>query len=325
LGVLFVCLAAAGLATLTTGAVSVPPLEALAVVARKAGVSAFAAPVRQAEAVVWGIRMPRLLMCCVAGAGLATSGAVLQGLTRNEMADPQLLGIGPGAAIGAVIGSVSGGVQGAIAGGVVAGVLTGFVVRRIGRSIVEDRTKLILSGVALGAALGAWVGFLVFASDHTRVPPVEFWLLGSMTGSTWRAVATTAVLVAAGGVALLGAARSLDLISLGESEARHLGVDTDLVSTIVLVAVGVVVGATVGAVGVIAFVGLLVPFAVRRLIGPAHRGLVLVSSVGGAVFLVCADLVARLTLQPIEIPVGLVTSAVGGPLFLWLISRSRHV
>jgi iron complex transport system permease protein len=324
-GVLAALFGAAAIATLTTGAVAVPPLEALAVVARKAGLGALGEPGRQAEAVVWGIRMPRLLTACTVGAGLAATGAVLQGMLRNEMADPQLLGIGPGAGIGAVIGSAAGGVQGAIAGGIVSGVVTGFVVRRLGSRVTIDRTRLILSGVALGAALSAWVGFLVFAADRSRVPPIEFWLLGSLSGSTWRSFGTAAVMIGAGALVLLGTSRSLDLMSLGHSEARHLGVDTDLVATIVLIAVGIVVGATVGAVGVVAFVGLLVPYWIRRLVGPAHRRLMGVSALGGAVLLVLSDLVARLTLEPVEIPVGLVTSALGGPLFLWLISRTRDV
>ena len=316
-------LLAAAWAALSLGAVSVPPGEVLGVLARKVGLNLFAEPSVQAEAVVWGIRMPRLLLAFGVGAALALTGGVLQGLLRNNLADPHLLGIGPGAAIGAAIGSTAGGVQGAIAGGVAAGVITAFAIRRLARRASIDPTRIILSGVALGAALSAWVGFVVFAADRAKVPPIEFWLLGSLAGSTWRALGTVLVFIVIAGVVMLGSARILDVFRLGEADARHLGIDVDLVRTIILIAVGVAVGATVGAVGVIAFVGLLVPFIVIRFTGPLHRHLLAAVLGFGAFFVVASDLVARLAIQPIEIPVGLVTAAIGGPVFLWLLTRRR--
>lgn len=308
---------------LSLGAVPVPADEVLGVLARKLGLSVFTEPSAQAEAVVWGIRMPRMLLAFTVGAALALCGGVLQGLLRNNLADPQLLGIGPGAAIGAAIGSSAGGVQGAIAGGVAAGVVTAFAIRRLSRRPSIDPTPIILSGVALGAALSAWVGFVVFAADRATVPPIEFWLLGSLAGSTWRAFGTVIVFATIAAIVMLASARILDIFRLGEADARHLGIDVDLVRTILLIAVGAAVGATVGAAGVIAFVGLLVPFVVIRFTGPLHRHLFVVSLAGGALFVATADLVARLAIQPIEIPVGLVTAAVGGPVFLWLLTRRR--
>jgi iron complex transport system permease protein len=293
------------------------------VLARKLGLGVFAEPSGQAEAVVWGLRMPRMLLAFTVGAALALCGGVLQGLLRNNLADPQLLGIGPGAAIGAAIGSSAGGVQGAIAGGVAAGVVTAFAIRRLSRKASIDPTRIILSGVALGAALSAWVGFVVFAADRATVPPIEFWLLGSLAGSTWRAFGTVIVFAAIAAIVMLASARILDIFRLGEADARHLGIDVDLVRTVILIAVGAAVGATVGAAGVIAFVGLLVPFVVIRFTGPLHRHLLVASLAGGALFVAAADLVARLAIQPIEIPVGLVTAAVGGPVFLWLLTRRR--
>jgi len=308
---------------LSLGAVSVPAGEVIGVLARKIGFSAFTEPSTQAEAVVWGLRMPRMLLAFTDGAALALTGGVLQGLLRNNLADPHLLGIGPGAAIGAAIGSSAGGVQGAIAGGVAAGVVTAFAIRRLARRAAIDPTRIILSGVAVGAALSAWVGFVVFAADRATVPPIEFWLLGSLAGSTWRAFGTVIVFVAIAAVVMLASARILDIFRLGESDARHLGIDVDLMRTVILIAIGAAVGATVGAAGVIAFVGLLVPFIVIRFTGPLHRHLLVVSLAGGALFVAAADMVARLAIQPIEIPVGLVTAAVGGPVFLWLLTRRR--
>lgn len=311
-------------AALSLGAVSVPVGEVLGVLGRKIGVGAFTEPGPQAEAVVWGIRFPRLLMGLAVGGALGLVGGVLQGLLRNELADPHLLGIGPGAAIGAALGSAAGGIQGAIAGGVAAGVLTAFAVRRLAQRASIDPTRIVLSGVALGAALSAWVGFVVFAADRATVPPIEFWLLGSLTGATWRALGTTLGFLAVTAAALVLSWRPLDVMSLGEADARHLGIDVDLLRTVLLIASGAAVGATVGAVGVVAFVGLLVPFVMRGVSGPSHRHLLPASIAGGALFVAAADLVARLALQPIEIPVGLVTAAIGGPLFLWLLTRRQN-
>ena len=312
LGVAFVSLA--------IGAVNIPTGDVVSVLLSKVGLGEASA---QSESVVWGIRAPRVLLGFLVGATLGLVGAVLQGLLRNDLADPQLLGIGPGAAIGAAIGAVAGGVRGAIAGGVVAGVATSFALRRLVRRNSIDPTRIILSGVALGAMLSAFVGFVVFGADRSVVPPIEFWLLGSLSGATWRSFGTAAVFLVITIVGLLTVARNLDLLALGESEARHLGVDTELVMTVALIACGAAVGVTVGVAGVVAFVGLLIPFLMRPIVGPKHRHLLVASMIGGGVFVVVADLLARSVLSPVEIPVGLITAMVGGPVFLWLLSRKE--
>ncbi|MEN8237612.1 MAG: iron ABC transporter permease [Actinomycetota bacterium] len=308
--------------SLALGAVDIPLADVGSVLLAKMGLGV--AP-GQSEAVVWGIRLPRVLLGFLVGATLGLVGAVLQGLLRNDLADPQLLGIGPGAAIGAAIGAVGGGVRGAIAGGVVAGVATSFALRRLVRRSSIDPTRIILSGVALGAMLSAFVGFVVFGADQSVVPPIEFWLLGSLSGATWRSFGTAAVFLLITTIGLLSVARNLDLLALGESEARHLGVDTNLVTTVTLIGCGAAVGVTVGVAGVVAFVGLLVPFLMRPIVGPRHRHLLAASMLGGGIFVVLADLLARTVLSPVEIPVGLITAVVGGPVFLWLLSRKdRH-
>lgn len=308
----------AAFVSLALGAVDIPSSDVVSVLFAKIG---FGDAPAQSESVVWGIRMPRVLLGFLVGATLGLVGAVLQGLLRNDLADPQLLGIGPGAAIGAAIGAVGGGVRGAIAGGVVAGIATSFVLRRLVRRSSIDPTRIILSGVALGAMLSAFVGFVVFGADRSVVPPIEFWLLGSISGATWRSFGTAAILLVITIGGLLTAARNLDLLGLGEAEARHLGVDTDLVTTGVLIGCGAAVGVTVGVAGVVAFVGLLVPFLMRPIVGPKHRHLLVASMLGGGIFVVLADLLARTVLSPVEIPVGLITAVVGGPVFLWLLSR----
>jgi len=321
----FVGLLLAAAASLSMGAVEVEQGEVVAVIAQQFGFEPSAPPSDQAVAVVWGLRVPRVIMGALVGAALAVSGASLQGLFRNQLADPHLLGIGPGAAIGAALGAGLGGVQAALAGGVLTGVLTAFAVRRLARARTIDPNRLILSGVALGATLSAWVGFVVFGSDRAVVPPIEYWLLGSLSAATWRGVGTVAVFSIAGVASLFGVARTLDILVLGHGEASHLGVDVDLFTTICLIVVGVVVGSTVGAVGVIVFVGLLIPQLMRPITGPFHRALMWGSLVAGAGFVVASDLVARLAIEPVELPVGLVTSVVGGPMFLWIVSRRRNV
>lgn len=312
-------------ASLSMGAVDVEPGEVVSVLAHELGLGTETPPSDQAVAVVWGLRVPRVIMGALVGSALAISGAALQGLMRNDLADPHLLGIGPGAAIGAAVGAALGGVQAAIAGGVVTGVLTAFAVRRLARARTVDPNRLILSGVALGATLSAWVGFVVFGSDRSVVPPIEFWLLGSFSGATWRGVGTVSVFLIVGGAALFGVTRTLDMLVLGHREASHLGVDVGLFTTICLIVIGVVVGSTVGVAGVIVFVGLLIPQLMRPITGPFHRHLMLGSLVAGAVFVVASDLVARLAIEPVELPVGLVTSVLGGPMFLWIVSRRRRV
>jgi iron complex transport system permease protein len=306
------------------GAVAVPPGEVIEVISRHLGLAIGDEPSFRADAVLWSIRLPRILLGLVVGAGLGLAGAALQGVFRNPLADPQLLGIGPGASLGAVAAMLALGAstEPALAGGAVGGIATATLLKRFGDSGSPDPSRFVLSGVALGAALSAWVGFAVFAADRSAVPPVEFWLLGSLTGSTWRILANALILTTAGALVFFGSARSLDLMALGEPEARHLGVDVDLVRAMVLFGAGLTVGAAVGAVGVIGFVGLLVPHLVRRGTGPSHKALLAGSALGGAAFVVIADLGARVIASPIEIPVGLLTAALGGPFFLWLLRRS---
>jgi iron complex transport system permease protein len=156
------------------------------------------------------------------------------------------------------------------------------------------------------------------------VPPVDFWLLGSLTGSTWRAAGNATLLAGFGTLLIVGSARSLDLMALGESQARHVGVDVALVTRVVLLGTALTVGAAGGTAGVLGFVGLLVPHVLRTWMGPTHRPLIVAALFGGAVMVGVADLAARTLASPVEIPVGLVTTVVGGPFFLWLLARGKR-
>jgi iron complex transport system permease protein len=217
---------------------------------------------------------------------------------------------------------LTGSVEGAIAGGMVGGMLAALVVRRLGTTRASEPSRFVLTGLALGATIMAWVGFVVFAADRTRVPPIDFWLLGNLAASTWNTVGTMLVTCGVGIVALGFAGRTLDVFALGDADARRLGVDVDIATFIILMGVGAVIGAAVGAIGVVAFIGLVVPHVVRRLVpGATSRVILALSAVGGAAMILLADLVARVVASPQEIPVGLVTAAIGGPVFLWLIRK----
>ena len=312
-------------ANLAMGAVAVAPSDVVGVLARKAGVALGDEPGFQATAVIWNIRIPRTVTGLVVGAGLGAAGAALQGLFRNPLADGQLLGLAPGASLGAVfvLAALAQGPEAALAGGAAGGIVTALVVRRLDTRSGGDSLRTVVAGIALGAALSAWVGFVVFALDRGSVPPVEFWLLGSLTGSTGPVAVRTTLIVLLGVAVMAMAAGSLDVMALGKRDAEHLGIDTTMVTAIVLLAVGATVGVTVGAVVVVGFVGLLSPHIARTLIGPRHLPLVLASMLVGAALVSGSDLVARTIASPIEIPVGLVTAAIGGPFFVWLLQRRR--
>lgn len=318
---LLLVLVGAAIANLCVGPVVISPGEVMRTFAAALGLTAGGDGDPLIRAVVVDIRLPRVLVGTVAGAAAGVTGATLQGLFRNPVADPHLLGIGPGAALGAALGSLTGSVPGAIAGGAVGGMLAALLVRRLGKSRATEPSRFVLTGLALGAAISAWVGFVVFAADRTKVPPIDFWLLGSLGASTWRTLGTLLATAGLGTLGLLTAARTLDLFALGEADARRLGVDVDMATLVILLGVGAVTGAAVGAVGVVVFIGLVVPHLVRRLTGAAHRRVLVGSAIGGGAMMLLADLGARTIVSPQEVPVGLLTAAIGGPFFLWLIRR----
>lgn len=282
---------------------------------------------RLTDSVLWAIRLPRVLSGAVVGAGLGVAGVALQGTFRNRMADPHLVGVAPAAGLGAIAGiavTPAGGTPflmmlGAAAGGVALALL----MRRIAVNTLESG-QLILIGLALGLAFLAVLGAVVLAWDSPRVPTFTFWVFGGMSGSTWSTLGAATPLVVVGSVIIVRVSRSLDLLALGEDEARHLGVDVGRVTTLSLVAVGLIVGGAVGLAGVIGFVGLVVPMVLRSRIGPSHRTLILLAALGGATMLVTVDILARTVAAPIEIPVGLLTAIVGSPVLIWFLLRRQR-
>jgi iron complex transport system permease protein len=279
-------------------------------------------------AVVWLIRLPRVLVAMTVGAGLAMAGTVMQGLFRNPLAEPSIAGVGPGAAFGAVLVFVSGWAAtsvvalplAAIASGLGALLLVYGIATRGGATPVGT---LLLAGIAVGALFTALSSLLIslnIASWHVA-QEIVFWMMGGLDARTWAHVWLSAPFVAVGSVAALLQARTLDMLLLGEETAASLGVDVESAKRVLIVTAALLTGASVAVAGLVGFVGLIVPHGVRLLVGPAHRVLLPAAAVTGAAFVVLADLVARTAYRPVEIRLGIVTALCGAPFFLWLLLR----
>lgn len=282
------------------------------------------------QQIVWNIRMPRALLAAIVGAGLAVVGATLQAAVRNPLADPFLLGGSSGASVGAVLVIVSGlsvfGVYSlsiaAFLGSLAAFAIV-FVLAHQGGRVWPLR--LILSGVAVSYVFSAITNFIVFrADDAEQVRSAQFWMLGGLGGASWEQLKVTAIVLVGGTVFLILQARSLNSLLVGDQTATTLGVDTSRLRRMLLVLTALVTGVMVAVSGGIGFVGLMVPHMVRLLVGSDHRRLLPLTLLLGAVFLVWADVAARSIVAPAELPIGVVTSLIGGPFFIWLMSRQSR-
>jgi iron complex transport system permease protein len=311
------------------GPVAVPPEVALAVLLGKAGVPLDIAVSPQQEAVLWSIRLPRVLLGALAGAALAVSGALLQGVFRNPLADPGLIGVSSGAALGAVAVIVLGvaplGLFTLPLAAFVMGTATTLLVYRLAQQHGQtDVTTMLLIGLALNALAGAATGLLTYLADDAALRSVVFWTMGGLGGALWETLfaAAPGIMLALLLAPRLG--RRLNLFALGEIEARQLGVEVEQVKRAAVLLAALATGAAVALVGPIGFVGLIVPHMVRLAAGPDHRLLLPAAGLGGAALLILADLLARTLAAPAEVPVGLITAFAGGPFFLALILRTRR-
>jgi iron complex transport system permease protein len=287
----------------------------------------------QLSLIVFQIRIPRLLLGILVGSGLAICGTVMQGLFRNPMADPGLLGVSSGAALGAVLIIVLGlswfgSLLHAIGSWLLplmafAGGLTSIVVvYQLSKS--NNRTDvptMLLAGIAVNAIAGAFIGLLSYIADDTQLRDLIFWSLGSLEVTSWWKLAIGMVLTLPAIVCIPFYANALNANLLGENEARHLGIDMENVKKHLIILIALVVGVSVSLSGIIGFVGLVVPHLLRIMIGPDHRLLLPASALFGASLLVAADIIARTIVAPAEIPIGIITAILGGPFFLWLLVR----
>lgn len=273
-------------------------------------------------------RLPRGLLASLVGGGLALSGATFQALLRNPLAEPYILGISGGAAVGAVLALTLGLTAAgsgllpaaAFAGALLAIVLVFRVAAAADRSL--DVRVLLLAGVVVGAFFSAVIAFVLAMSDAPTVRSAVVWMMGSVAGARWSDVAVSAAYTLPSALVLIGLARPLNLLSVGEETAVYLGTDVERVKKVAFGVASLITAAGVAVAGVIGFVGLIVPHALRLVVGSDHRALLPLSFVAGAAFLTLADMAARVLLAPTEIPIGVVTAFVGVPVFLVLLRRS---
>ncbi len=290
-----------------------------------------------AQTTVMDLRLPRVVLAILAGAALAMAGAALQGLFRNPLADPALIGVSSGAALGAVAmivlgGGVLGGMVhalGAFALPVAAmagGVVVTFLIYRLSK--VEGRTQvalMLLTGLAINALAGAGIGMAIYRSSDEQLRTWTYWSLGSLGKADWPQIGVAALFIVPGLLVLPWFARPLNALLLGEAEAHHLGVPVQQVKRWVILLSAAMVGASVAACGTIGFVGLVAPHLVRLVFGPDHRLLLPASALLGASLLLAADLAARNGGRGVEeLPIGVVTALVGAPVFLALLLRARR-
>lgn len=311
------------------GAVRVPPLEVLA---SMVGVDT---PHRE---MLMSIRFPRVALGLLVGSGLGLSGASLQGVFRNPIVDPGFLGISTGAVLFAVIAVVLGG-HGAVstmrtalgaplllsAAAFVGALVSMLAVRWL--ATVEGRlslTALLLSGLAVNTVAGSLTGVLLYAATDVQVVTVTFWTFGSLGGATWTTVARVAPIFFLGLVTLPRLGRALDALVLGDAEAGHLGIAVERTKLVVVVVSALLVGAQVAVSGLVGFVGLVVPHVIRLWAGASHKTLLPASAIYGAALVVLADTTARVVVKPAELPLGVITSAIGAPFFLALLLKERR-
>lgn len=281
------------------------------------------------NAVIWDIRIPRLILGAAVGAGLAVAGAILQAVVRNALADPYILGINSGASTGAALAILFGvgagfgeyALQGAaFIGALAASAVMFFIARSAGRL---TSVRLLMAGIAVGYALSAVTSFLIFASDSAEGSrSVMFWLLGSLDLGRWGLLLLVSVLVVvAVTIVFWSMGRRIDALTVGDDAALTLGVNPDRMRVLLVVLTCILVGSVVAMAGSIGFVGLVVPHAARRLVGGSHRHMLPVAALLGASLLIAADIGARTLLAPQEIPIGIVTSLVGAPFLILLVRR----
>ncbi|RID92850.1 iron ABC transporter permease [Gemmobacter lutimaris] len=316
------------LLSLGTGAAGLGPAELLSAWADE-GLD------RRAQVILWDIRLPRLALGLMVGAALAVSGALMQGLFRNPLADPGIVGVGAGAGLGAVLAIVLGGLLpagvaafvgahlvplAAFLGGWVATLLLYRVATRGGRTSVAT---MLLAGIALGALAGALTGILVYLADDRQLRDLTFWGMGSLAGASWPRIGASLPLILPVLVLSPLLARGLNALALGEAQAAHLGIAVERVKRFAILGVAAAAGAAVAVAGGIGFVGIVVPHLLRLLGGPDHRHILPQAALLGGGLLVGADMIARSLVAPAELPIGIVTACLGAPVFLWILLRRK--
>lgn len=332
LSVLSVVLVIAILVSLSIGQVTIPVKDIVNILLYKAGLITNE-PDAVMETVLWTIRLPRIVMTILIGSALAVSGAALQGLFRNPLVEPGLIGVSSGAALAVVMlivfGSFSFGIGlgvnlimplAAFGGGLVATTLVMKIGRQLGKTNIA---VLILGGVAINALAGALMGLIIYYADENQLRMFTFWTLGDLGGATWQKVLIAAPVLLLASIWMLTYQFPLNAIAIGEAEAFHMGVDVERVKKSIVFFSALAVGVSVSLAGIIGFIGLVVPHLIRVVFRADNRLVLPASLLGGPVLLLMADLLARTLVTPSELPIGVVTALVGAPFFIFLLIRSN--
>lgn len=334
LSCLLAALVGASLIALTVGAAGIPLARLPAAIGLAEPASGNSLAVRD-QLVLWSIRVPRIVATAMVGSLLAVAGALMQGLFRNPLADPALVGVSSGGAFAAaaaiVITDSALGVHlrfmqnellpvAAFLGSLATTMILYSIASREGRTSIA---VFLLAGLAIAAIANAGIGILVYIADDRQLRDITFWMMGSLSGATWAKTATVAPVLSIALVVCVMIARRLDLLVLGESEAFHSGVDVERLKRISIVLISAMTGVAVSICGVVGFIGIIVPHLLRLVIGPGHRLLLPASAVLGAILLVGADTLARTIVAPAEMPIGILTAAIGAPFFLAMLLRQR--
>lgn len=335
---IFLLLLLVGIAVVSSciGAVRITVPELLSILANRSGISEVANFKPQQALVLLNIRLPRVVLGILIGAGLGISGAVIQGLFRNPLAEPGLIGISSGATLFAVLMIVlEVGVFKTLSNAIgfyalsvaafIGACLTTMLVYRLsirnGRTVT---TTLLLSGIAINALAGAFIGLLTYMASDEQLRTITFWSLGSLGGASWETVIGLLPFIVIPVIGLPFLAKSLNALALGDAQALHMGIDVRLVKRIIIVLATVAVGASVAVAGMIGFIGLIIPHILRMTFSADHRLVIPGSAILGAALLTLADLLARTMVAPAELPIGILTALIGTPVFLYIIITERN-
>lgn len=284
------------------------------------------------ENIIWEIRLPRVILGAICGAGLALCGVLMQCVTKNPIAEPYILGISSGASCGAVAVIVLGGIStlgitsittGAFVGSMISGILVFAIGTQMGKT--TSTTRLVLSGMAISTIFSALTNLLIYSADNSnQAKNALFWTVGSLGGAKWDVLLLPAITLVVVILVAFMMSKSLDVLLLGDDSAIILGINVKLVKSIILILATLLTSTLVAITGAIGFIGLVVPHVCRTIAGSDHKKLIVLSSLVGAIFLIASDVCARGLFPPIEIPIGIITSLVGGPFFLYLISKKNY-
>lgn len=282
--------------------------------------------------IIWEIRLPRVLLGAICGAGLALCGVLMQCVTKNPIAEPYILGISSGASCGAVAIIILGGMSsigitsitgGAFIGSIISGVLVFVIGTQMGR--ITSTTRLVLSGMAISTIFSALTNLLIYsAKNSNQAKNALFWTIGSLGGAKWDILLIPFIALVFVIIVSFIMSKSLDILLLGDDSAVILGINVKLVKSVILILATLLTSTLVAITGAIGFIGLVVPHVCRTIAGSDHKKLIILSSLVGSIFLILSDVVARGIFPPIEIPIGIITSLVGGPFFLYLISKKNY-